>query len=855
MSPTTVVFLIIIAVFFIYFCCALFSANKALSFVDEIQDGKKDVLEVLKNSKVKTLRDAYVAGITINTNSGNKTNIPSSEIFTSANVCKCFEINMRMLDAASGILVGLGLLGTFVGLTFGIQDFDSSSTALIQESIQGLLSGMGTAFWTSLAGMITSIIFTLIDKWVRVRLFRRLHYLTEKLDAAYYIDDMTLLHQNQQSMMTQIIAELNASQKQEMENLIEKVTDNQQKSVAALVTELQSKLTYKNEEGAETSVANAVRVILRENEEQSKALKSFSTDLALSLNEGFDEVLSRQMQAKIVPLMENVDKTTNAIVEHIDQMAATVSSPATDLLEQVVGELKESMSAIIEEFKRSFATSASKDLENLARSLASATQALGDIPNNMANISNTLQITIEEVKKAISDISNTSAVANSTAMSQMQEQIAFATGAISNAIEQVKEVMTSLTSSSQEQSSQMINQFSNAAAQMGAFMDGSVSSMVSTINEMVQNITKQITENQSSLLAQQENSSAQTKELLDKFIKDSLMQIENVTDNVASNSQEQNDKMIAKLTDATEKMSAFMSTTMTSIMSTVNDAMQTATSQAVESHTKLLAQQENTSAQTTALMNSVVSESMHQVKSVTEDMAASTQEQNNQLIAKVNEATDKMGAFLNETVSALSTHMQDSMRSITDDINDKQLQLLSLQEETAGRTKTLLDSFNIGLEKLSQINEVIMGTMNQFQLAQGQISGSTAHLQNITGEMKSATELFNKSQNQYVSQVQELQQGSQQGIESLMTLVKESGDTSEAYVHQFETIKMGLSSIFSQLQQGLKDYSNTVQASTQKYLDQYATSLTSTTDALSSAIQQQSEVVEMLVDTLKDRKS
>jgi hypothetical protein len=221
----------------------------------------------------------------------------------------------------------------------------------------------------------------------------------------------------------------------------------------------------------------------------------------------------------------------------------------------------------------------------------------------------------------------------------------------------------------------------------------------------------------------------------------------------------------------------------------------------------------------------------------------------------VNEATDKMGAFLNETVSALSTHMQDSMRSITDDINDKQLQLLSLQEETAGRTKTLLDSFNIGLEKLSQINEVIMGTMNQFQLAQGQISGSTAHLQNITGEMKSATELFNKSQNQYVSQVQELQQGSQQGIESLMTLVKESGDTSEAYVHQFETIKMGLSSIFSQLQQGLKDYSNTVQASTQKYLDQYATSLTSTTDALSSAIQQQSEVVEMLVDTLKDRKS
>jgi hypothetical protein len=740
---------------------------RAVIFVRGIQKKKKDVLASLKNSKLKNLHDVYVAGITINTSAGNKTNIPSSEVFTLVNVCKGFEINMRMLDAASGILVGLGLLGTFVGLTIGVWNFDSSNTTLIQESIQALLSGMGTAFETSLLGMSCSILFTFFDKIFRSKLIRRLHYLTEELDAAYYIDDMTLLHQNQQSMMTQIIAELNASQKQEMENLIEKVTDNQQKSVTALVTELQSKLTYKNEEGAETSVANAVRVILRENEEQSKALKSFSTDLALSLNEGFDEVLSRQMQAKIVPLMENVDKTTNAIVEHIDQMAATVSSPATDLLEKVVDELKESMTAIIEEFRQSVSTSATKELESLAHTLAAATKTMGEFPNAMTNISNMLQITIEEVKSAIEEISKTSATANSTAMSQMQEQIAFATGAISNAIDQVKEVMANLTNSSQEQSTQMIDKFSNAAAQMGTFMDGTISSMVNSINEMVRDITKQTSENQS----------------------------------------------------------------------------------------RMIAQQENTSAQTTALLNSVVSESMQQVKSVTEDMAASTQEQNNQLIAKVNEATDKMGTFLNETVSALSTHMQDSMRNITDEMNDKQHQLVSLQEETVGLTKTLLESFNVGLEKLGRINEVITGTMNQFQLAQGQISGSTAHLQNITGEMKSATELFNRSQSEYVSQVRDMQQNSQQGIDSLMNLVKESGDTSEAYVHQFETIKMGLSSIFSQLQQGLKDYSNTVQLSTQKYLDQYTASLTSTTDALSSAIQQQNEVVETLADSLKAYKS
>lgn len=80
--------------------------------------------------------------------------------------------------------------------------------------------------------------------------------------------------------------------------------------------------TMADESGEVTTVANAIREILKENQEQSKALKSFSTDLAMELNNGFDEVLSRQMQQKILPLMENVDATTKAIVEHIDQMAS-----------------------------------------------------------------------------------------------------------------------------------------------------------------------------------------------------------------------------------------------------------------------------------------------------------------------------------------------------------------------------------------------------------------------------------------------------------------------------------------------------------------------------------------------------
>lgn len=152
------------------------------------------------------------------------------------------------------------------------------------------------------------------------------------------------------------------------------------------------------------------------------------------------------------------------------------------------------------------------------------------------------------------------------------------------------------------------------------------------------------------------------------------------------------------------------------------------------------------------------------------------------------------------------------------------------------------------------MNEYITGTMNMFQQAQGQITGSTAHLQTITGDMKLATQLFNKSQSDYAKTLEEMQRNSQRGIDAVTELLKNSGELSDDYVEKFETIRQGLGSIFQQLQSGLTEYSRTVQASTQKYLEQYSTSLTNTTDALSSTIQQQNEVVEMLVESLNAKK-
>lgn len=49
-----------------------------------------------------------------------------------------------------------GVLGTFVGITWGLLNFDSSPEAM-QNSVTNLLGGMTTAFFTSIIGMGMSL--------------------------------------------------------------------------------------------------------------------------------------------------------------------------------------------------------------------------------------------------------------------------------------------------------------------------------------------------------------------------------------------------------------------------------------------------------------------------------------------------------------------------------------------------------------------------------------------------------------------------------------------------------------------------------------------------------------------------
>lgn len=80
-------------------------------------------------------------------------------------------INEDLLDRAgmtffnsgvSGMLTGLGILGTFLGLSMGLGAFSGDDIFSISDNVGALLSGMKVAFHTSVYGIFFSLVFNVV---------------------------------------------------------------------------------------------------------------------------------------------------------------------------------------------------------------------------------------------------------------------------------------------------------------------------------------------------------------------------------------------------------------------------------------------------------------------------------------------------------------------------------------------------------------------------------------------------------------------------------------------------------------------------------------------------------------------
>ena len=266
--------------------------------------------------------------------------------------------NFRYFLTLPNVFVGLGILGTFVGLVFGISSFNLTDATTIKNSIGTLLDGMGTAFYTSIAGMSASIIFNLLEKIWFHSAYTEIKILANNLNVKYRIG------------------------KKELEFFHHK----------AQLTLIQEAFGFEDEKGNIVQPKVVFSTINRELQESTRALKSFSTDLANSIEathqiimSEFDQSFQKAFKETLLPVIERLDRA-------VDALKNEKSSSNENLINSTIEALKETMGTMMDDFKDTLSGSAKSEIENMLKILSKSAEVLTTLPNQLEKIESSIDI-------------------------------------------------------------------------------------------------------------------------------------------------------------------------------------------------------------------------------------------------------------------------------------------------------------------------------------------------------------------------------------------------------------------------------------------------------------------------------
>ena len=313
-------------------------------------------------------------------NGGKKTDEFSYDYFNEKHLLSA-NTNLKLLNSIPATLVGFGILGTFIGLTYGISNFQTSSTEQIKGSIETLLSGMGTAFVSSIYGMLLSLIFTFFEKVQVNSLQNAIH------ELCYYLDRKF------------------------------KISKEDERDIQLIRQEklLNEYFVFKDESGHNIKPGNVFRDVFNETKKQSVALQSFSTDLANLIEAGFEKILNDPDKGVMFELQ--------SLKSEIVNLGSKLQDPASEMTQNVVKELEVSMAKMVEEFKISMSGSTKTELENLTTLLGQAGSSLTDFPSKLELMTENLNQNFKGLQEVVQQISQQTLLQSEQSTEQMRKQV------------------------------------------------------------------------------------------------------------------------------------------------------------------------------------------------------------------------------------------------------------------------------------------------------------------------------------------------------------------------------------------------------------------------------------------------
>ena len=619
-------------------------------------------------------------------------------------------VNLRFWNSVPSILVGLGILGTFVGLVSGLVPFSGinfSQTDKIREAIQDLLSGVSTAFVTSVWGMFLSLVFNWLEKWRVGKVSQKIGELQRALDELFTLtiqeeiafrqaDELAQQTQALKAFSTDLANEIKSAMAQGRQEIIAEFRNAPETFSNAIGEQLTPSLNHLN--SAVTDSTTTLKSTMEDGNQQvlqqlSNTHQALSTmienQLASNLDnlnnivseikqtivEGNQEILrqfhnapdafSEALVEKFAPIFNNLNSAVEALQRHKEESSA-------DAIQQLVVEFQQSLSG-----------SATAQMEALAETVNKASQSLITLPEQLASMMIGVQEQVNQTRQLLSETSQNE-------KDQVEIMLSGVSNAFQYAIETHEAGLTATTDSMNQEMKQIANQ----------------------IRDLLGSAAKSVDEQLAQRITDIEQTSAQTAQTLQTLI----TELQKSMTSVAAQTTEKSEAMITRMHQLVEQSATRLDSIFASGELSVSS---------------LLEQQEN------------------QIKEVNEQIANSqkTLEKSSNMLQQMDASTTKVQALLENTQT-----LSDLLLTNGDRLEDASEQLIEVSETFTEENAKYLTANRETTQQLQstlgQSRQLLNDFVQRFQIID---TGLTDIFEEIEGGLTNYSTTTRESINTYLS--------------------------------------------------------------------------------------------------------
>jgi len=272
-----------------------------------------------------------------------------AETFFSPQAVVDSRLRIEFFKHLPGILTGLGIIGTFLGLLQGLRGFHiTEDTQAVRSGLDALLRGVFEAFLVSATAIGLAMLITLAEKWITSGLYRRVEELAFVLDSLFesgageeYLARLVRSSEDSASqtkiLKDALVADLKAVLSELTERQIDASTVGNRQLGESIVAGLQVGLHEPLSE-----ISGAVKQI---GGGQSDAIGRVLTDAVAALTQRIQELFGGQI-AGINELQQQTIDALHVAVTRLGQLVSDVDSAGQRATDAMVNQISEALSAM-----------------------------------------------------------------------------------------------------------------------------------------------------------------------------------------------------------------------------------------------------------------------------------------------------------------------------------------------------------------------------------------------------------------------------------------------------------------------------------------------------------------------------